>query len=769
MDNTIVLKTCEIFCCRLFSVLSLLLVAAAVGLFIAVVIKKRRRETLLKFCAFLAFFAGIWCIRYAVGYYSNIVDEFKGETVLNAFEEIFNSVAHSLQTFSMDEDYTDYILNGKDMMLAIFSSVNIAAVYGIYAALLNMVAPIAGGAIILEVLVGIFPQIKLWGTVTFLRREKLYFSKLNDRSLALAKSLYAGATGFFKPIIVFTDVHNEENGISDLVSESKLIGAICISDDLAHALKPKKYKRSYFLIDEVETPGAHAEISNLHTLVDLSTKENCDSIRNANIYLFSQEDIYTQVERRFIRRLRDEHGFAEKDLPVLTPVKSMRNLAVNLFKDVPLYEPIVCSRDGENRSLTVTVMGSGGIGTEMILAAYWMGQMLDVTLNINVVSKEKEADFRKRINYINPEILATANADDSILIHSGDSKNPVYCNLSYTEADIESGIFWDSQQSGCFADTDYFVIALGSDGTNLETAEKLRRYIGECHVNKNCTKNTVIAYAIYDSDMCEVLNTKKLFTSFDSANPDIYMHAFGSLREEYSYENLFMPKNALMAKVVGDKYDKTRLREEAENESKKRANVKKDIDWDLVYEDNEYKYWANHARTMHVKYKVFSLGWITTSVFDTDEKVHNENVTKACATYRLVGSTVHPKDVLYSGKAAELWAKANDLAWLEHRRWNAFTRVMGFKYSEHYKKYMGFTGSYKHMSIRLHPCLVESDRYGTYYTFVWEDGKVREERHFVNGRFDRLDELDAALGEDFKKWDYPYYEFDGYKPEETNQ
>ena len=91
----------------------------------------------------LCLIASIWCLRYPVGLYIiNLSDE---QVKLTWFEEIFNSVAHALQTFSMDESYADYIVVGKKMLIEMFGEVTVwHKVYGIYASLLNFIAPIAG-------------------------------------------------------------------------------------------------------------------------------------------------------------------------------------------------------------------------------------------------------------------------------------------------------------------------------------------------------------------------------------------------------------------------------------------------------------------------------------------------------------------------------------------------------------------------------------------------------------------------------------------------
>lgn len=170
---------------------------------------------------------------------------------LTWWEEIFNSLVHALQTFSMDEDYTEYILNGKKMLSTISGDNSMwIATYGLYASVLNFVAPIAGGAIIFEILASIFPKVRLQLSHLAFWKEKYYFSELNDASLALAKSVCTMKVGSFtKSVIVFTDayVDDEDEKGSEMLLEAKLLGAICIRDDLSHVKKNKIGMRKFFL------------------------------------------------------------------------------------------------------------------------------------------------------------------------------------------------------------------------------------------------------------------------------------------------------------------------------------------------------------------------------------------------------------------------------------------------------------------------------------------------------------------------------------------
>ena len=95
------------------------------------------------------------------------------------------------------------------------------------------------------------------------------------------------------------------------------------------------------------------------------------------------------------------------------------------------------------------------------------------------------------------------------------------------------------------------------------------------------------------------------------------------------------------------------------------------------------------------------------------------------------------------------------LAWLEHRRWNAFMRSKGFQCSGkmEYEKYIEKTHSHKNLKLKLHPCLVECDDKGM---------RVDSENEYLKTLlYDMLDcttvyvRKDFPEKDDFKTYDYP--------------
>ncbi len=756
-------------------------------------------STALIFSGFLII--SIWVLRFAVGYFDIIMPNANIQP-LSFWEEIFNSFFGALRTFSLEEEYADYIRNIKAVVyemlpensLLFFPCMNI---FVVYASLLNAIAPIAGGAIILEVLAKIFPKIKMRWVYWNFRRKKYFFSELNATSLALAKSISTKKKKE-KPVIIFTDTYidDEKEKEYELLLEAKHYGAICLRDDLAHVAKPRFGKREYYLMDE-------NEFGNLQTLMGLINERNAKYIKNSYIYLFVQSDAYVQIEAQVNKKLSNNSKMIKAlkggERPIIVPVRGYRNLVHNLFLDVPLYEPLI--RKADPTKLSLTILGNGIIGTEAFISAYWFGQMMvshkdangiqtmtECELTVNIVSKDEQEVFWSKIDYINPEIKATTEVlgDDGSL-EPGDilccdrkgTKNNPYCKVRYIQADVKIGGFWtaETEEVRQLLDSNYFVVALGNDADNISVAEKLRCLIGKKHLEANCERsvqNTVIAYAVFDSELSKALNEQKLYQCRNAHKTDIYMHSFGCLDEVYSCDNVYMSKGRLWAEETGKAYLKTKNDDSHLDDNRKR-----------IEESNNYEYWANIARAMHVKYKVFSLGWINTSVFDCINskslEEHWEEVRENCRMYKRLAVMYDPKRFEKNGeeieKYDEIEKKKHCLAWLEHRRWCAFTRTMGYQHTD-VENNLAHKNSHKEMSLKLHACLVEARR-----------PDLKNGDKYILSGFDQIGKLDMAdmlkddidmdtcdllddasyackkagtKKTDFKEYDYYRYELDDY-------
>ena len=96
---------------HLMWILSFLLSACGIGLFLYSTFKRPGSSIKNKLVyPTILLVLGIWVIRYAVALNIPVIEN--GES-MNWFEHLFDAMVHSLQTFSMDEDYTTYLVEGK--------------------------------------------------------------------------------------------------------------------------------------------------------------------------------------------------------------------------------------------------------------------------------------------------------------------------------------------------------------------------------------------------------------------------------------------------------------------------------------------------------------------------------------------------------------------------------------------------------------------------------------------------------------------------------
>ena len=726
------------------------IIAPIIGFIIVAVIRKVQHKSSVKTgISRLLIFSGfmivsLWTLRYAMEWYS-IVTSAEGTENLSFFEEAIHSLALALKTFTIDDLYTSYLLSGREIVSSLFGDSRVAVffselladcsaaefirqlfggyrwieiLYGLHVSFLNLAAPIAGGAVIIQVLAGVFPILRLYASRLEFWHTKCYFNELNEASLALVKSICTNKKGI-RPRFIFTDscIVGADERKSELFSEAKSYGVICVRDDIANVVKPIWGKSEYYLLSE-------NELDNLQMLVSLTEDGDLKHLRGAKIYLFVNSDVYVLVEKQVNQALDRNKNLKGDKKPVIIPVRSYRNLVHNLFSDVPLYEPLIHKKD--TAELKVTIFGNGLIGTEAFLGAYWFGQMFvkgekdgkatltPCKMTVNVVSKEKEELFRSKLDFINPDIRKTvdftgkefAAADKGKLKYDNEGGcNAPYCSVKYVQADIKTEELWNEGDVKIqeVLESDYFIVALGSDADNISVAEKIRSHVGKKHFESEDPANkTVIAYAVFDSDIAFALNGNKQYRCVpqkDRATCDIYMHAFGSLEQVYSYENIHMSKNAIWAKATGEAYAKSQG--DYIKENKKRS---KD-------ENANYNHWANLSRALHVKYKVFSLGVIDTSVFDiVSDKVkltHEENVEAKCEEYRKACKAFSSGGEL-QGLCLEMEKMQECFAWLEHRRWNAFTRTMGYQHTDNIESSYAMYESHKIMELKLHPCLLEA-------------------------------------------------------------
>lgn len=772
----------------------------------------------------------VWSLRFAIGLYRNWhSDCFVGLNdviaIVPAGDQIVNSLLHAFMSFSMDEDFTEYLLTGTKMVEGLFPDQSwLSVIFSVYSAVLNFAAPVAGGAIIFDILTELSPRLRFHLSSLYFWNEKYYFTSLNEQSLALAKSIVTSPDHYHSTII-FTDAYSddEEEESSERQLSAKAIGAICLKDDLLHIRIKRRLKIKPVRIILSDSK----ENDNMEMLAALLSVENRNVFQNLEIYVFSSdrkndnnkvsflEDEVSYINNRILTELEEKDAEKRKELedelerrlkkaqekrddkrkksekkaqrwydrqerrkiplPRVVPVNGIRNMAQNLFYDVPLFEGMYGKERGKD-PLNLTIFGSGVIGTEMFLNAYWIGQMLDVTLNVTIVSQETEDEFADKIDFLNPEILRTIHfpprnrPGDKILAFRDGEYSVPYMNLKYISRNVMSTDFMDDlsgdPDGAGLIDSDYFVVALGSDEDNFSVADKLRLAAGYYHMNNKDAnhKKTIISYVIYNSELCRNLNRKCRLDNVVRPGPlsefDVYMHAFGSMEDVYSMANIMFDDVKDDALRAGEEY-----RKKSKETDKDVMNSIEKKRWREL-STRYYDYRSNIAKRLHYYYKIYSAGYIQPSLFlSSSEKEYWKYLYSSREKYEYY---------IQSKEKNGDFTLLHRLAWLEHRRWCAFMRVCGFRHPDDFSRYMGLDNDlhtfneHKFLMLKLHPCLVEASDEGIHAKMTPEGDVVETSEIDFSGDIDRLDEAtreririkkcSSKAVNDFKRWDYPFCE-----------
>ena len=719
-------------------------------------LRRRRFSGLLTVALFLLLILTLQ--RYAVGYYVSRVlpDEADG---LNAAERAADSLLHGLQTFSMDEDYTLWLANGKSMMTALCGGNGWAGtVYGLVFSLLHVAAPVIGGAFILNILMSFLPKLRLALIEIFCRRrQKYYFSELNARSLTLAESLCSRSPARSgktrknrRPCIVFTDAYpdSDDEACSELLDGARAIGAVCLREDLLRVIsrRGKGSTKEYILIDE-------NELTNIKTFAALAADGLCERLDGTVIRIFYDNDSFSLTEQQIIRRIRERygrrfHGDEAKinaHAPAVDRIRGTQNMIYRLLTEYPLYEPLLAS-DGapDSRTLNVGIAGTGGIGTEMLLAASWCGQMPGITLGINAVSLESEVEFCGSLDRINPELRQSAAAGSSLLsVYPEDGLpqvlNDPYMVLRYGQADVTAGdiaaltctqlpapdgIPASEKSTLRLIDCDYLLVSLGSDEKNIETAERLKRAAAADRIRSGSRRHLFIACVVYDADLADTLNS-----SAGDSGGMIRMRAIGSLRDIYSSDNIFLKSTERTAQILNRRYEAQQTDDVVGEMLRRAANV--------------YNYMSSTARAIHIKYKIYA------SLRCIPQKGEADALRRLLTDF----TQCRTAQTLSTPASAALRQELTDrffallqpdtgvpqlsalLSWNEHRRWNAYMRSVGFMHRSDRKP--------KDIALRLHPTLVESKNPLTEQT----------------DRSDLLDEISGIMQTVYKDFDNPLRDF----------
>ena len=599
----------------------------------------------------LSIFGCTWALRAAVGVGSVFFmpEQLGLDLPSSLFEILGDSIVHTMQTFSMDEDYTTYLTAGKKLLE--WMGMPVASyIYGVCVTILHVAAPVAGGAILLDLLCDFFPAMRY-----SLQRAhtKYIFNELNDASILLAESIREKQSaqkqqGNCERVgIVFTNttIDFEDEHENHLYARVQAIGARCVTRDVFHfpirSIVERIFRDTqnviYLLISENQA-------DNLDTALRLKKLPNIGVHAAAVVRSDNSAD----------GELLDQANNSGNEM-LLFLLQDKTNTVLRLLVDHPLFVPLLRGGYGQ---LEVLVVGSGSLAEEYICQSAWCGQMLD-------------PGTRQHLPFV-IRVLAEGQEQKEQIEQAVRRRMPVLFT-AVTNHLVQFEFYSAHPDSAAFSQM------LEQHGGNVSTAVI-------CLEDNDCSRRAALSLKLY-FDRRELGERRQVsllcFTPLqgiadtfsDSASTGCAIHPFGMLEERYSLRQVFMEDLLYYTVCMNNAYSQT----DEQNQQEMRALLR-----------SSYRLNSSLSSAIHFTYKLFSAGALRS------EKDLPAEESDCAARFEVQDPVL-----------------LDTMAWLEHIRWCVYVWSLGYRAptpseQQWIVEACGDTFDHKSLPLRLHPCLVLS-------------------------------------------------------------
>lgn len=644
-------------------------------------------------------FLSVFLLRFSVAAYARVhlLPPFEALEHAQAADLIADSFVHALQTFSMDEGYTDYLFVSE-----IFPGGGLALLYRVLVNLTNVCAPVVGGAIVLDMIGCFFPGLRYYWTER--AQNRFIFSELNERSMILAASIRREHDAQGEPCtLVFLDTKpaGEHGALSD---QAKAIGAYCFSYDMADwtgdtfftrvsSLLPGRAEGMTYELVMGEDAGA-----NMALTARLAMAAEAAPVRKGGQYrsvlLFSEREIDSEMVNDLNRRLsatQNGQGL------MLVQVQEIRSAVLRLFKETPIFLPMTC---GGYERFEILVIGSGDVAEEMLCQCWWFGQLLHpgreeriaLVLHALTQTREEAEALEIRLRHRMPGAFAA---------------HPEVFRFSFSGArsfSADTLLREDMSQVSCA------MICFDSDRQTSETALVIQRSFGRREMGRGRPAGVYVA--MRDDELAKWLQAHCEAVRRETGS-NCHVRTFGTRGECLSYRAVFCDELLYYAAVVSEAYHG----DDSGGEQSMLHMLR-----------DSYQLYSSLALAVHCSAKLFSCGLLRAEDFP--------ELTRARLTEAIEGFLHRMEDP----------ALRRRMAMLEHERWCAYMQSIGFEavsaedmaQCQHGESYRT-----KSVALRLHPCLVQRSSKGFMNREDCDDRPVQEMEEWQRSQPDpRWDELD---------------------------
>ena len=516
------------------------------------------------------------------------------------FRPLLLSIHNAMRVFILDGEF-DFLtksIQGLNGLLHVL--------FSLYAALLYVAAPVIFTfTIFLSIFRDSFAEIQLKTH----RKEPLYvFSCLNEESAAMAMSILPQNTEGesnqdTRCMIVFCNVpqdeENREAQVSLIPKTSAKHVYILFTRKSVEELDTSRFEKeiSFFLMDREEEKN----LQDADALSKRLKKESDDAKPNESvqkpavrIYVYAPspasiplidamsrkvsvpENTVMQLKRIIDNVRRTENGpeyrqrriiknvgdsICETTLSFSEPFSIMRidiktQMAMRIIREFQKTDAFITAME-EKKGLTVTLLGLGGIGKEILENLLWMCQEYRHTLTINVFDSTgpelgEDPDSARnplydRLAYEWPELMKT-NRDwqkDPGTRPDTDSSYDIrfFLGLNCFSNRFRRLFEEKSGDRDRLLQSDIVICSLGDDDRNMEAAMIMRQLFTGYAVehrrdpsDEQLYEQPVIYAIVYDNQRADCFSSQEEITNYKE-NP-FNIETMGSMKTQYSYESI---------------------------------------------------------------------------------------------------------------------------------------------------------------------------------------------------------------------------------------
>lgn len=351
-----------------------------------------------------------------------------------------------------------------------------------------------------------------------------------------------------------------------------------------------------------------------------------------------------------------------------------------------LYSRPLCDyeeRTLKKNSINVLIMGNGWMGNEVFKAAFWAGQSVNTELNITVAS-QNASEYER-------ELMATdSGAPLPALKTYIEQKH--YANLRFIDIDVNGAL----DETGlapldCKANHyNYIVVSLGEVETNWLAASEVITQLADAKNDENSYTGKIVVNMFNEFSEGLDKDDQEALIQHGAEN-DIEVHFFGTEIDENEKELNRIARNINFAYAM--KYDQ-RCNKEAVDVGFEESLIAEFINSPQEYKSGDLSVVRNFIGAQYSADSSFAAAvHIPMKLAVCKEMSPDRNALDT------LKEAIRKKNILYRKLVA-----------MEHRRWNAYTIIRGFRAPtlKEEKEILFHNGNtHQDKNRRLHICLCD--------------------------------------------------------------